>query len=355
MGASLALAGWLMLVAAGGDRQPQVTVAWPRAVYFHAGLGGRVIDVTQPPFNAQGDGRTDATAALIAAYDFVLHSMDADGWFSGGPKGDESWVLYLPHGTYLVSDTVIYSGPLRYRQGEGPLVWAESGRQPRFTAEALVRIRFIGQSRAGTVLRLKDHAPGYEAGQRKAVLSFGKGDSNNSVAANGVRHLTIDTGTGNPGAVALDFQGANNTGLHDLTLRSGDGDGACGLHIRIAPSMGYHSDLTIEGFETGLEMTPYHVTHNTFEHVTIRGQREVGVRCVDSTTSIRDLHSSNTVPAFELTGPGGQAVILDSRFEGARRQPAMRLGRVNSTCATSRRTAMARRWRPVAGGRCPSI
>lgn len=325
MGTPFILASWCMLLASAGDRLPDVTIAWPPAVFHHTGAGGRVLDLTKPPFNAKGDGRSDDTAAFIAAYDDVLHRMDPDGWSAGGPNSRESWTIYLPEGTYLVSDTIIYSGPLRYREGDGPVKLAADGQQPRFTAEALVRMRFIGESRERTVIRLKDHAAGFGPGQRKPVLSFGKGDGNNCVASNSVRHLTIDTGQGNPGAVGIDFAGANNTGLHDLTIRSGDGTGACGLLIRISPTMGYHSDLTIEGFDTGIAMEPYHVTHNTFEHVTIRGQRQVGVRVVDSTTSLRDVLSSNSVAAFELTGQGGQAVILDSVFDGGDpHQPAVR-------------------------------
>ena len=71
--------------------------------------------------------------------------------------------------------------------------------------------------------------------------------------------------------------------------------------------MGYHSVLTIEGFDYGICMTPYHVTHNSFEHVQLRGQRKSGIRLVDSTTSIRGLVSTNSVPALEVVGPGRRA------------------------------------------------
>ena len=48
-----------------GDRHPQLDYVLPADVFVHAGQGGRVLDVTQPPFNAQGDGVTDDTASPI--------------------------------------------------------------------------------------------------------------------------------------------------------------------------------------------------------------------------------------------------------------------------------------------------
>jgi hypothetical protein len=50
-----------------------------------------VIDVTRPPYNARGDGRTDDTAAIQKALtDNAL----------------ENRIIYLPNGTYRISNTL---------------------------------------------------------------------------------------------------------------------------------------------------------------------------------------------------------------------------------------------------------
>ena len=78
--------------------------------------------------------------------------MDKVEWDASGPKSLEcSYIIYIPDGTYLLSDTVTYSGPIRAEQKtSGP-------NKGQWYFERVVRIRFVGQSRNGTVLRLKNN------------------------------------------------------------------------------------------------------------------------------------------------------------------------------------------------------
>jgi hypothetical protein len=292
-----------------GDRHPDLNCLYPPDVFLHADKGGRVIDVTQPPFAARGDGKTDDTVALVRAYDWVLAQMDKFDWTGAGPRSPLcEYVIYLPNGTYLVSDTVVYSGPWRsYPESEKK----KEGR----VFERLVRLRFIGQSRDKTIIRLKDHCPGFAEGA-KPVISFGKADLNNAVAFNTFRNITVDTGKGNPAAVGLDFCGANNSGIHNVAIVSGDGRGVAGIDIRICPTMGFHDDITVRGFDHGIRMTPYHMTHNSFEYVTLEGQHKAAVTLDQCSTSIRKLRSVNRVPALAVNSAAGQAVLIDSRLEG---------------------------------------
>lgn len=296
-----------------GDTQPCTIMNFPQDTFWSAdGGGGRIIDVTRPPFNAIGDGTTDDTAALVAAYDFVMNEIADAGWDNFFPKTNApSFILYLPDGVYRVTDTVIYSGPVQdhYIGNTESLAW----------------IRFVGQSREGTVIRLDDQASGFgNVGSPKPVLSFGKTDFNNLPASNSLRNLSIEVGAGNPGAIGVKFGGANQSDIHNVRIASLDPEkrGAVGLDNRIGTVLSLQTDLLIEGFEVGVRMLPYHFTMPALEHITLRGQRRAGVEVVDGLATLRKVRSENTVPALLVTGPGGHAVISDSELEGGTAEDA---------------------------------
>lgn len=109
-----------------GDRHPEMNCIYPEEAFFHNGKGGNVLDITQPPFNAKGDGITDDTEAFVKAYDFVLTEQDKIGYSGtamlntsiinpnkeGYPIDDElktpdaSFIIYIPNGECLVSNTI---------------------------------------------------------------------------------------------------------------------------------------------------------------------------------------------------------------------------------------------------------
>ncbi len=276
---------------------------YPKSTFFHN--GGRLIDVTQPPFNAKGDGKADDTAAIVKAYDFIadmIRQRIEDGVY--WPIAD-MYTIYLPNGEYLVSDSLVYT--------REALVYRKHGQ-----SEGLNNIRFQGESREGTTIRLKDNSPGFEAGQIKPIISMSRRDDNNLQTFNSVENLTINSGSGNPGAVGINHAGANKTSLRNLLIQSGDGQGVAGIYIKTSPTQGYHTDITIEGFNYGLWMVPYHVTHNSFEYITLKDQKEAAIVLDDATSSLRAIKVENCAgPALLQRGAGSQVAVIESSFEAS--------------------------------------
>jgi hypothetical protein len=131
--------------------------------------GGPIIDISRTPFNATGSGDpADAdrnTRAFVAVYDFLMEQLDKYGDMQRKvtqPSSAEcSYIIYIPNGVYYVNDTLIYSGPVRRVAG--------------VQREYCVWLRFIGQSRKNTVIRLVDDSPRYDdKGHPKPIFSFGK-------------------------------------------------------------------------------------------------------------------------------------------------------------------------------------
>ena len=319
--------------AQAGDRGGGPNITFPETLLRQN--GGPVINIKRPPETgmhaAKGDGVTDDTAAFQDVWDLLKREYKAHGpWGS-----DNSFYVYLPNGTYKVSDTLIYRG-------------ATVGAYPKWDGTFDINhVHFVGQDRAKTVIKLADHCAGYQdTAHPKIMLAFQHPDTifNNVPGGNWLRNLTIDTGRGNPGAVGLYFQGANNTDLRSVTIRSGDGAGRYGLWFNQGSIQGYYADLTVQGFQDGICDTVNGEGDVAFEFLTLRGQTEAGFLLTGGGVSLRRLRSEQVagVPALKIDGSGPQAVILDSELKGAGATgPAIEMTRDTEQCLFARDIATA--------------
>ena len=273
-----------------GDRNPPLNIIYPPAAL--AQNGGQVHDITQPPYGAKGDGKSDDTAAFIRMMDAVRDGVE----HHRAKQGSGPSFFYVPNGTYLVHDTIVCS---------------------RDVKDGFCGLRLIGQDRRKTIIKLKDASPGFEAGTRKPVLSWSKdwrGHQCGIAWGNELRNVTIDTGSGNPGAVGVLFMGANVCSLDNLTVRSGDGTGHAGLWFPTWAVQGYFNDITVQGFDHGIELLSSAEVSPAIEWVTLKGQKRSAIHVDGSCPSLRKIASENSVPALHITGAAAHVVLLDSRL-----------------------------------------
>jgi hypothetical protein len=254
-----------------------------------------VVDVTRPPYSARGDGRTDDTEALQRALNENVGRQR---------------LLFFPKGTYLVSRTLTWPKKWQDRDNWG-----------------MTMLR--GEQRDSTTIRLKDSSF-TDAGRPEAIMwcgGFGSADWFH----NYVENLTFDVGARNPGAVALQFYSNNSGAVRNCRFMAAEGSGVVGLDLA-------HRDMNgpllvrrceVIGFGIGIACGRA-VNSQTFEDITLRGQRQIGLRNEGQPISIRSLTSSSAVPAVttygtlslvdaELTGYGdaaGAPAIIN--FNGGR-------------------------------------
>ncbi len=284
---------------------PQPPAAWipkyprplhPRLALGQALKGGEnivyppdagVIDVTKPPYNAKGDGKTDDTQAIQKALD------DYPGRLA---------IIYLPNGVYLVSDTLRWGG--------------KEDVQRNTTLQ--------GQSREGTTLLLRDSATGFEDRRKpRGVLYTGHAPAQRF--SNEVCNLTIDTGVDNPGACGIQFIANNQGGVYDVTLESGDGQGVIGLDMGYTDEQGpcLIKNVRVLGFDLGVHIATS-VASETLEHIAVEHQNVTGFRNDGQPCTVRDLRSRNEVTAFRAAG--GSSFLIDCSFVGegaAKQRPAL--------------------------------
>ena len=255
-------------------------------------------------FGAKGDGATDDTKALIAAIDAA-----------GADEGPTFWrtrIVYLPAGTYLISDTLTH----HYANG-------------RFASGMSLR----GESASNTVIRLRDHTSGFaDAGAPRGMImttaklldgsptSGGKdythkGEGNDAYE-NFVENLTIDAGAGNPGAIGIDYLANNIGAVRNVTVKAADGSGAIGIAMQrkwIGPALLQH--VTVHGFATGIAVanTEYGIT---LDHVALTGQQRIGLENASNAVSAADLTIDTPGVALANTAPGGLVVLAHSRLAG---------------------------------------
>jgi hypothetical protein len=252
-------------------------IAMAERITFPADAG--IINV-KTAFGAKGDGVTDDTQAIQAAITAYQNK-------SQGAK-----TLYFLNGVYLVS---------------GQLSWSRY-------------LVLQGESQSQTTIRLKNKSPAFtNPSVPKAVISTCPGDRFNTGFMNGIYNLTVDSGSGNTGAIGVEFCGHNQSGIRDVTIRSSDSKGKLGLSaIQPYPGPSLFKRLTIDGFATGIQ-TGTDEYGLTFEHLTIRKFATAAINNpAGHMLAIRDLTTSGTGPAIlqQNTWGGGLIVLVDANFSG---------------------------------------
>lgn len=123
----------------------------------------------------------------------------------------------------------------------------------------------------------------------------------------------MDTGSGNQGAIGIDYLANNHGAVRDVTIR---GQGAVGLSMsRKWPGPCLIKNVQIEGFDYGIATRSQALYSITFDTIALVNQKSAGIINESNVLSIRGLISDNAVPVIKQDGIG-LVTVLDGTFSG---------------------------------------
>ena len=259
-----------------------------------------IVDVTKAPYNANGSDNIDDTEAIRKAISDSFQQI-------GNSRYDAPRFIYFPKGTYIISNTI----ESREISDEG-MGWSQGWRSG---------LILIGESKKETILKLKDNAPGYQDPTKpKAVIRTGSENpidnvgGGNQAFRHSIHSMTINTGSGNAGAMGIDYVSNNRGTIGNVDIKSGDGQGVRGISLlRSWPGPCLIKNVAIDGFDYGIQASHWQYSV-TFEHIYLSNQKKAGVFNDLNSLFFRDLVSDNSVPV--IITQGSHVVLIDCDFKG---------------------------------------
>lgn len=230
-------------------------------------------------YGAKGDGFTDDTGAIQSA---LASGRTTNIDYNGRPKA-----IYFPAGTYLIKNTLEWTGCCLSLQGQGKGI---------------------------SIIKLQDSTVAF--GDRNAPKAAIKTPGGNMSFRQNIADLSINTGKNNPGAKGIDYISNNTGSIRDVSIIAGDGAGKVGLDMsRQWPGPCLIKNLQVDGFDYGI-YTKQAEYSPTFENITLNNQNVVGIRNEGNTIAIRQLNSNNKVPAIQNQETWGSVILSGGNFQG---------------------------------------
>lgn len=294
-----------------------------------------IVDVTKSPYFADNTGKKDVTEILRKVIDdicteyehnfnatkekllndpdpnalisFEIRKIDGVANVIFAEEQPKAKIIYFPNGVYKVSDTISY-----FKEEYRNILNGVRG------MEMNCNIHIMGESRENTIIRLTDNAKGFEYGGNRPVLSLMQGEMSNISMMNTIENITVDVGSGNPGAIGVIYF-ANNTGaVRNLRIVSSDpnGRGHIGyaiLHDKVSAS--YAKNIEVIGFDYGIKVE-CQTQYTVFEHIRCIGQRRAGFWCGNAVVSMRDYYSENSAPGVKIVGVTAFMNLIDAKLVG---------------------------------------
>jgi hypothetical protein len=141
----------------------------------------------------------------------------------------------------------------------------------------------------------------------------------NDAYQNTIQDLTIDIGTGNPGAIGIDYLASNLGALRNVTVEAPSGtQGVTGIRMTrplIGPAL--LENVTVNGFPVGLDVANLQYAL-TLDNVMLNGQTVAGLRNSQNQIAANNLTATTAGPAIVNNNSDGEIVLAGATLHRAK-------------------------------------